>query len=61
MVKTPFFDDLSFKPGEAPENYLEAADVAEVVKLILYSRPGTVFDEINLSPLKKVIDFKSKT
>jgi len=57
MVKTPFFDELSFAPGGKAENYLEANDVANAAKLILTSRPGTVFDEINLSPLKKVIDF----
>ena len=32
-------------------------DVAGAVQLILESRAGTVFDEINLSPQKKVIRF----
>ncbi len=57
MVKTHFFDDLSFEPGGNEDNYIEPHDVAECIKLILSSRPGTSFDEINLSPLKKVIKF----
>lgn len=55
MVKTEFFDDLSFRHGEEPENYIEPDDVAEAVLLALEVRHGTVIDEINLSPLKKVI------
>ena len=58
MVKTEFFDQLNFEPGEDSSNYIEAADVAAATKMILDSRPGTVIDEINLSPLKKVIQFK---
>lgn len=55
MVNTAFFDELDFRPGEEVENYVEAADVAKTVCMVLSSRSGTVFDEINLSPLKKVI------
>jgi 3-hydroxy acid dehydrogenase/malonic semialdehyde reductase len=58
MVKTAFFDDLSFAPGEAPENYILPEDVAEALAMVLESRPGTVFDEITLSPLKKVVTFR---
>lgn len=61
MVKTPFFDELKFRPGSDPQNYIEAEDVAEAVNMVLSSRPGTVFDEICLSPLKKVIEFLPKT
>jgi 3-hydroxy acid dehydrogenase/malonic semialdehyde reductase len=55
MVKTPFFDELDFAPGDSPENYLEAKDVADTLLWMLSSRAETVVDEINLSPLKKVI------
>jgi short-subunit dehydrogenase len=58
MVKTGFFDDLHFGPGEAEENYLLPGDVAEAVAMVLSARPGTCFDEINLSPLKKVVQFR---
>jgi short-subunit dehydrogenase len=59
MVVTGFYDALDFAPGEAPENHLRAEDVAEAVELVLQAPAGTVFDEINLNPLKKVIRFKS--
>jgi len=57
MVKTPFFDQLAFSPGEDSDNFIEPDDVAQAVMMILRTRAGTVFDEINLSPLKKVIQF----
>jgi NADP-dependent 3-hydroxy acid dehydrogenase YdfG len=55
MVKTEFFDQLDFHPGSEPDNYILPEDVAEAVLLVLEARTGTVFDEINLSPQKKVI------
>jgi short-subunit dehydrogenase len=55
MVNTPFFDALDFAPGDSTENYVEAADVAAAIVWMLDSRAETVIDEINLSPLKKVI------
>ncbi|MCU7843090.1 MAG: SDR family oxidoreductase [Candidatus Thiodiazotropha sp. (ex Monitilora ramsayi)] len=58
MVDTPFYDNLDFAPGEAPENHLRAEDVANAVEMVLQAHPGTVFDEININPLKKVIRFK---
>jgi len=58
MVKTEFFDELNFEPGEDSSNYIEANDVASAIIMILDCRGGTVIDEINLSPLKKVVSFK---
>ncbi|MFQ5587925.1 MAG: SDR family oxidoreductase [Nitrospiria bacterium] len=60
MVETPFFDDLSFRPGAGDENHIEAGDVAKAVLFVLNMRRGTVIDEINLSPLKKVIEKNPK-
>lgn len=60
MVQTPFFERLNFAPGKEPDQYIEAADIAQTVGTVLAARPGTVFDEINMSPLKKVIDFGKK-
>ena len=57
MVKTAFFDELDFQPGDAPDNYILPEDVARAVLAILETRTGTVVDEINLSPQKKVIRF----
>lgn len=60
MVKTEFFDKLHFEPGDDESNYILPSDIAAQVAMVLAARPGTVFDEINLSPLKKVISFKPK-
>ena len=57
MVQSPFFDELDFRPGPDPDNYILPEDVAEVIVQALTARDGTVLDEINLSPQKKVIEF----
>jgi len=57
MVRSGFFDELDFAPGDAPENAITPEDVADVVVAMLSAPPGTVVDEVNLSPLKKVIRF----
>ena len=58
MVKTGFFDTLDFRPGDADDNYILPEDVAAVVLEVIETRSGTVIDEINMSPGKKVIHFK---
>ncbi len=58
MVRTEFFAGLDFAPGESADNALRPEDVAGAVAMILAAPPGTVFDEINLSPLKKVVRFR---
>ena len=58
MVKTGFFNDLGFKPSDEPGCHLLAADIAAAVAYVLVSRPGVCHDEINISPQKKVIDFR---
>ena len=60
MVKTAFFDSLSFEPGDLPEQHLLAEDITEAICYILNARPGVVIDEINLNPANKVISFKNK-
>ncbi|WP_305909697.1 SDR family oxidoreductase [Methylomarinum sp. Ch1-1] len=60
MVQTPFFDDLSFMPGEGQGQVLQADDVADAVTYILEAATHMVVDEINLSPANKVIKFKTK-
>ena len=57
MVRTSFFDGLTFVPGDKPENAVEPQDIADLVITILRMRQGTVLDEINLSPMKKVLKF----
>lgn len=58
MVDTDFYTDLYFQPGTDQDAHLTADDVAEAVWLMLSARQGTAIDEINLSPQKKVIEFR---
>lgn len=58
MVDTPFFTDLDFRPDPDKCSHLRPEDIAEAIVLVLGAPRGTVFDEINLSPLKKVIRFR---
>lgn len=57
MVRSPFFDELSFRPGANPENAIEVDEVAAQIFHILQSSDNAVIDEINLSPRVKSIDF----
>ena len=59
MVRSPFFDGLSFAPGALTENAIGVDDVAAVILQILQSSADIVIDEVNLSPRVKSIDFKS--
>jgi 3-hydroxy acid dehydrogenase/malonic semialdehyde reductase len=57
MVRSSFFDELSFEPAAAPENAIAVDDVAEIIWQILQSSPDIVIDEVNLSPRIKSINF----
>ena len=57
MVRSPFFDELDFRPGTAAENAVEVEDVALLVGQILQASSDIVIDEINLSPRVRSIDF----
>ena len=58
MVDSAFFTKLNFNPGKQPEQALQAKDVADAVSYIFQASPYCSVDEINLSPLNKVIEFK---
>ena len=57
MVRTSFFNNLDFMPGEDKSNAIEPDDIGKIIIDILSTRNGSVIEEINLSPLKKVIRF----
>ena len=59
MVRTNFFDNLNFSPGDDPENAISVHDISNSVANVLTLNRNTVVDEINLSPAKKVIKFKN--
>jgi len=58
MVKTAFFEHLAFEPGDHDSNAILPEDVAAAVSYILGSREQIVIDEINMTPLNKVVKFK---
>ena len=58
MVRSPFFEQLSFAPGARAENAIETGDVAVIIGQILQASADIVIDEINLSPRVKSIDFR---
>jgi len=60
MVRTGFFDNLSFQPGPDERHAITPSTVAAAVLQALNAPPGTVFDEINLSPLQKVLRFQKE-
>jgi 3-hydroxy acid dehydrogenase / malonic semialdehyde reductase len=55
MVKTNFFDGLDFGPGPDESNRVNMDEICRATSLILDAAPSTVFDEIMINPLKKVI------
>ena len=61
MVRSPFFDEQTFAPGDAPENAISTNDIASMVMQILQSNANIVIDEINVSPRVKSINFTRRT
>ena len=61
MVRTAFFDRLHFEPGAQESQSIQPDEIAELIAFLLKLRPGTNLDEINLSPLHKVIHFKPRS
>ncbi len=55
MVRSGFFDGLAFEPGPDPDNAVAVSAVAGAVCSVIDAPPGTVVDEINLSPQKTVV------
>ncbi len=58
LVRSPFFDNLDFEPGQSEYNAIEPKDIAKIVLELLNTRTGTNIDEINLSPSSESINFK---
>lgn len=60
MVRSPFFDELSFAPAEQPENAISTEQVAAMIGHILDSDDNIVFDEVQLTPRIKSINFSAR-
>ncbi len=59
MVDSPFFERQSFRPGHDPSNAITTRDVADCVLHVLTSPATIVYDEINMTPRNRSIDFKT--
>ena len=57
MVQSEFFSDQNFRPSSQPGCHLLPEDIARTVMFVLGARGGVDFDEIDLSPQKKVIEW----
>ncbi len=58
-VRTGFFRELDFAPGDDDANAILPGEVADVIAHVLGARHGVVFDEIDLTPLKRVVRLRS--
>lgn len=61
MTRTEFFDTLDFEPGEDENNAIDPQSIAQAVLQMLLASDNSVIDEINISPLKKVVRKKDKS
>ncbi len=60
MVRGPFFDDLDFSPGDLPANAIEPEQIADLILFMLDSNDNIVFDDLQLSPRLKSINFSPR-
>lgn len=58
MTRTAFFDELNFQPGPDTNHAIDETTVAAAVVTLLSTPDNSVIDEINLSPLQKVVSKK---
>lgn len=56
FVDTPFFEDLDFRPAPGKTHAIQPTQVANLVSLILNEEENCVYEEINLQPMKKVLE-----
>ena len=59
MVNSSFFKNLKFSPGKNINNSIKPDDIAKLVFFILNSNRNINYDDIYLTPIKKVINFKN--
>ena len=60
MTRTEFFESLDFEPGDDENNAIDPLSVAQAVLQMLSTPDNSIIDEINISPLKKVVRKKGK-
>ena len=57
MVRSNFFKSLNFKPGKKSENAIKVLDMASLVTFLLGTSKNINISDVNIDPIKKVIDF----
>jgi len=60
MVRTEFFKQLSFEPGDESQHALLAQNVATSVMSMLSSPDNAVIEELNVRPLQHVVQKKKQ-
>jgi len=55
MVRTTFFDELDFQPGNEEGNAILPEQIAETISMLLKLENNCVMQEINCQPMKKVL------
>lgn len=60
MVRSHFFEQLSFQPGNEESQALAPSDVAEAVLHMLQAKNHSVIEEITLNPRHRVVQKKKK-
>ena len=58
MVNSSFFKKLNFSPGNNIKNSIKLNDIAELIFFMLKSNRNINYNDVYLSPIKKVIHFK---
>ena len=58
IVRSSFFKNLKFSPGKSIKNAIKTTDISELVFFILKSSKNINYNDIYLTPIKKVIHFK---
>lgn len=56
MVDTPFFDELDFRPAQGEPHAIQPEQIAKMASLLIGEDTNCVYEEINMQPLKKVIE-----
>ncbi len=55
LVDSTFYETLAFKPGDAPENAVQTAQIVDALHMILMMDNNACVEELHLAPMKHVV------
>lgn len=58
IVATPFFTALDFEPASGVDHAIQPDQIATLVAHLIHEEQNCVYEEINLQPVKKVVQAK---